>query len=398
MASLLRVPSGNWHVHFRFAGRRFKRSLGTADEDEALGLKARIEDNIRLTKRGVRSIPRGADVFLFLLSDGQVEHLSLPDQLTLEGLVDEYKRAVGSSVEESTLYTIGIHTAHLVRLLGKRFDPRTLRQEDLQGYIAKREREKSNRGTAITPTTIRKEIATLRGIWSWAPESYQLGPFPGRKLRYGKTAEKPPFQTWKEIESQVRRGGLTEEQQARLWDCLFLSLAEVSAVLRDVKKARAAPFLYPMLFMAAHTGARRSELLRSETTDFQDDAVVIREAKRVKGQRSTRSVPLSRQLKRVMREWLKKHPGGPATFCFEGQPVTKSQAHDHLKRALGDTKWGKIRGWHVFRHSFISNCALKGIDQRLIDSFVGHTTEEMRRRYTHLFPSARRDAIRTVFG
>jgi len=97
MASLLRDPSGNWHVHFRFAGRRFKRSLGTADEDEALGLKARIEDNIRLVKRGVRSLPPSADVFLLLLSDGQVEQLSLPDQLTLEGLVKEYKQSMISS-------------------------------------------------------------------------------------------------------------------------------------------------------------------------------------------------------------------------------------------------------------------------------------------------------------
>ncbi len=38
------------------------------------------------------------------------------------------------------------------------------------------------------------------------------------------------------------------------------------------------------------------------------------------------------------------------------------------------------------------------IDQRLIDSFVGHTTEEMRKRYTHLFPSAKKAAIEAVFG
>ena len=28
-----------------------------------------------------------------------------------------------------------------------------------------------------------------------------------------------------------------------------------------------------------------------------------------------------------------------------------------------------------------------GVDQRLIDDWVGHTTEEMRRRYRHLIPS-----------
>ena len=80
------------------------------------------------------------------------------------------------------------------------------------------------------------------------------------------------------------------------------------------------------------------------------------------------------------------------------EPLTSRDAHDCFKRALADSKWKRLRGWHVLRHSFISNCALKGIDQRIIDSFVGHTTEEMRKRYTHLFPSAKKAAIETVFG
>ena len=80
------------------------------------------------------------------------------------------------------------------------------------------------------------------------------------------------------------------------------------------------------------------------------------------------------------------------------EPITPHQAHGYLKRTLAGSKWEKLQGWHVLRHSFISNCALKAVDQRIIDSFVGHTTEEMRKRYTHLFPSAQRDAIRSVFG
>ena len=110
-----------------------------------------------------------------------------------------------------------------------------------------------------------------------------------------------------------------------------------------------------------------------------------------------------------MDAWLSIHPGGQHTFCqydvfrskknrLQPGPVTVGEAHDHFQRTLKRSKWSKLRGWHVLRHSFISNCALKGIDQRIIDSFVGHTTEEMRRRYTHLFPSAKRDAIRSVFG
>jgi integrase len=57
-----------------------------------------------------------------------------------------------------------------------------------------------------------------------------------------------------------------------------------------------------------------------------------------------------------------------------------------------------LRGWHVLRHSFISNCAAKGVDQRLIDAWVGHTTEEMRKRYRHLIPDVEQQAIQTVFG
>ena len=36
-------------------------------------------------------------------------------------------------------------------------------------------------------------------------------------------------------------------------------------------------------------------------------------------------------------------------------------------------------------------------DQRLIDAWVGHTTEEMRRRYRHLLPDQSASAIRSVF-
>ena len=56
-----------------------------------------------------------------------------------------------------------------------------------------------------------------------------------------------------------------------------------------------------------------------------------------------------------------------------------------------------LRGWHVLRHSFASNCAAKGVDQRLIDSWLGHTTE-IRRRYLHLIPSNERQALGGVFG
>src|SRR3712207_7642316 len=75
----------------------------------------------------------------------------------------------------------------------------------------------------------------------------------------------------------------------------------------------------------------------------------------------------------------------PYTTLFRSVgALTKDEAHDHFKRTFAGSKWGVLRGWHVLRHSFISACASKGVDQRLIDEWVGHTTEEIDRKSTRL--------------
>lgn len=110
-------------------------------------------------------------------------------------------------------------------------------------------------------------------------------------------------------------------------------------------------------------------------------------------------------LQTVMSDWFANHPGGQRTLCISGQgmgdefaPVTIDQAVDHFKRTIADTSHPRVRGFHVFRHSFASNLAAMSIDQRIIDEWMGHQTEEMRRRYRHLFPDQQRQAIELVFG
>jgi hypothetical protein len=39
-----------------------------------------------------------------------------------------------------------------------------------------------------------------------------------------------------------------------------------------------------------------------------------------------------------------------------------------------------------------------GIDQRIIDEIMGHSTEEQRRRYRHLAPKVTVEAVKAVFG
>lgn len=79
-------------------------------------------------------------------------------------------------------------------------------------------------------------------------------------------------------------------------------------------------------------------------------------------------------------------------------PLTVDEANDHFHRTLAGTKWERLRGFHVLRHSFASNCAAKGVDQRLINAWLGHQTEEMVRRHRHLLPNQSAEAIATVWG
>ena len=223
---------------------------------------------------------------------------------------------------------------------------------------------------------------------------------------------KPRFQTCHEFERKIARGSLTEAQQRDLWDCLFLTREQIADLLDYAQQAARHPFIYPMFVFAAHTGARRSELLRSriEDVDLEATVVTIREKKRVHGKATVRTVPLSPRLRSALTEWLATHPGGQATFSSglyvsrsrkhpdQPQSLTRNEAHDHFQRTVGGSKWDLLRGWHVFRHSFCSNCAAQGVDQRIINGWVGHQTEEMVRRYRHLIPNQQQEAITHVFG
>src|ERR1700693_4380522 len=62
---------------------------------------------------------------------------------------------------------------------------------------------------------------------------------------------------------KIARGGLTDDQKKELWGSLYLTAEELLAFLRYLAEAARHPFMYPMVCMAAHTGARRSDLIRA---------------------------------------------------------------------------------------------------------------------------------------
>lgn len=391
-----------YRVVFQYDGVSYKRSLGIDDEREAVGRVAAIERRIKLVERGELLVPDECDLPAFLLEDGKSPTpATVKNSCTVKQLVDEFIADLpAGSIEENSLYTLNIHLAHIVRLLTPDKSISRINFAALQDYVNKRSGEIGRRGQPISPTTIRKELSSFSGVWNWGIRMNKTkAAYPNKGLRYAKTTDKPPFQTWKEIERQIACGGMSEVEQAELWDCLFLRIEEIGELLDFVEHLKVEPFLYPMVLLAAHTGARRSEIARSQKRDFDFNAgtVLIREKKRAKGRATHRSVPMTEQLSKTMAAWLEEQPG-PTAFSHHGEPMIPERASDELSKALAGSRWEKLRGWHVLRHSFVSNLASRAVDQRLIDEFVGHTTEAMRRRYRHLFPETKRAAIAAVFG
>ena len=419
MAWLEQHPtSGHFHLCFRWSGKRKRRSLTTADAKAAEAIRLRFEENVCLLERGRLELPPAADIMTFLLSDGKLAtspKAAVVEVKTLRVIGDLYLAALGNgSVEANSLETLRMHLNHVRRKLGDSFPLNELTAGHLQDYLNTRVRRKGKASVPLSAVTLRKELASFRACFNWAVQTGHLvGIFPNRGLRFPKGEDKRPFMTWEDVERRVGRGGLAAHETKRLWDSLFLDLPQIDEFLGFVKTHASRPWVHPMCVAAAHTGARRSELARLhvDDIDFQDKTVLVHERKRVKGQRTTRRVPLTPALERVLRDWIQNdHPGGSVLFCHkekvghrpvEGEttiPITVDDAGWHFTQTVRDSKWAVLRGWHVLRHSFASNLAAKGVDQRFIDEFLGHQTEAQRRRYRHLFPHQQRQVLCQVFG
>ncbi len=216
-----------------------------------------------------------------------------------------------------------------------------LKLQTLQEYVVSRSKAKGRNGKTLSATTIRKELGTFRTVWTWAiSRGYVSGPFPNQNLRFPKTTDKPPFQTRVEIERRISYGGLSEAAKRELWDCLFLTVSETEEILNYLKENAAYDFLYPMAVLAAHTGARRSELVRSQVCDFDFTAGTVRihEKKRVKGRRTTRMVPLSTTLIEVIQGLVFLMKRSSVLVFHESSKSTENEKLDRMRMPSAWTK------------------------------------------------------------
>lgn len=293
MATLKLDPrNGMWLVRFRFDGQQFQRSCRTTRKAAAVRVLAAVEDAVELLNTGRLAVPECEDLGKWILSGGKSNGGKKAQRTPAArfGAVCDAYFADQKQKAPATLHQETTHLGHLKRLLKPHTPLSAITLQLLKRYSEKRSNEKF-RGKHVSSKTIRKELTTFRQIWIWAQRNGRIErtcPLLGPDGRWEVHLEKPKqalkFQTWSQIERRIARGGITETEISELWRSLFLDESEVSELLEYVKENASHAFQYAMFVFAAYTGARRSEICRSQIDDFdlEQNQVLIRERKRRK--------------------------------------------------------------------------------------------------------------------
>jgi integrase len=408
MATIIKDSrSGFWRLAFRYGEKQFTRSLKTKDEREAEAILGQVEATLAAIRHGWVTVPEGADPGTFIVSGGKLERKPGPPPpgpaaATIGDLLAAYEGSLPVGAKAAnTLRTEKIHRRHVERILGATTPLEAVDLAMAQSYVKARLAETHGKRAKrpILAHTAREELKSFRHAWVWC---YRMRLVPVRpswetvELRLPKDRDPEPFRTMAEIRAILERGGVMPAEEKRLWAGLYLTREELRRLLDHVRGVALEPFVHPMFAMAIYTGARRSELMRSRIDDFDFGAgrAWIREKKRKRGRESTRTVDLHPALAAIMKDWFGRHPGGQYTLARDdGCPLVPDLMDTRFGMAVRGTEWAAMRGFHVLRHSFASALAAAGVDQRIIDSFMGHQTEEMARRYRHLRPDTLKDAI-----
>jgi integrase len=398
--------AGVYLVRFRYLGREYKKSLKTRDPRAAQAALHLVEVALHRLLTGQARVPPGVDPGDFVVSGGTLEAPPAPPPRkvvlpSLEDLATQYETSQQHLLAPSYLYSQAMHLRHLKTFLGDRAKVPIdqIGFQDLDAYLQERLAQRH-------PGTAERERVSLRQFFQWVVRQGHLPASPAAALAPIKAGfDRPPFRTIAEIDALLARGGLTEAEQLDLWECLYLSPAEIAGLLATVRANAKVDYGYLLHALPAYTGMRRGEVLRLRwlDVDLDQECVHARSRKQSRSKKETvRRIDLHPELKKELAAWRQQRPKGQFVICEAKtlEPLSNDRANRvfwqpmrHTPWCLDNSKdWFKV-GFHTYRHSFASNLAALGVDQRVIDEFMGHQTEAMRKRYRHLFPSSRRAAI-----
>ena len=179
----------------------------------------------------------------------------------------------------------------------------------------------------------------------------------------------------------------------------YLTQAEAQELL-DALKGRSEVW-HDITLMSLHTGMRLGEILelRWEDVNFSSGHIHIRDAKA-----GSRTAFLTSETKALLKARKTQNTGlvFPARGDSDRASTNASRTFARVVDALGFNRGIIDRRqkvvFHTLRHTFASWLAIKGVPLYVIGELLGHKTLEMTKRYSHLCPDAKKEAVAYLDG
>ncbi len=230
----------------------------------------------------------------------------------------------------------------------------------IEEYREERRKQKGRQGTTLKISTINRDLALLKHLFSYAIREEWLGHNPVSKIRLEK-------------ENNARDRVLTPEEF-------------------DALQAHSSPHIQAINTTAYLSGMRRGEILNLtwDRVDLKNGLIKLR-AEDTKT-REARVIPLTQELTALLRGLYKvRYLNEPGVFLVKGKSVAsiKTAFNAACRRA-------KIEGFkfHDFRHTAVTNMRRAGIDHLTIMKITGHKTLDVFKRYNSFLFDDLKEAAR----
>jgi site-specific recombinase XerD len=169
---------------------------------------------------------------------------------------------------------------------------------------------------------------------------------------------------------------------------VILSLEEVREILNRVRLPR-----YRVCLSTIYAcGLRLQEGIRLAVPDI-DSARMRIHVRHGKGNKD-RYVPLPQRTLELLRDYWSTHRNPVLIFPAEGrdhidlskatEPMSKSSVQDAFRAALKQSGINKRASVHTLRHSWATHLLEAGVNLRLIQEYLGHSSPATTSVYTHL--------------
>jgi integrase len=247
------------------------------------------------------------------------------------------------------------------------------------------------------PSTINRDISSLRGLLSKAVQWEVVEDHPLRKLKQLRIDKSP----------NVRY--LSKSEETRLLATLGArdqGMKSARGRGNEFRKARSYPLLprmdkltygdrlTPMVILSLKTGMRQGELFGLQWKDVSFSESLITSPAEINKSHRTRHIPLSPAAKQALVSWEQQNEEteGEALVFPNADGVKLDNVKRSWGRVLKDAKITNFR-WHDMRHDFASKLVMKGAPLNTVRDLCGHSDLGTTLRYAHLAPEHKAEAV-----